>query len=187
MSETASLTDTKPRSRRRLLGIGTAITFVLAACSSDSKNTWGTLPSTINISNGTFLPAETTALPPSTKVCARSPAPATHEGITITFDDLDPVYDADIRVYPGVKNTKEDRDCNGAFAPGTIVTAKCVVLEDGRFVPPVGAADPNSDRGSKVWFQIEGDPGVTQYATKTFADISAQDQAALQPCPTPIP
>jgi hypothetical protein len=73
-----------------------------------------------------------------------------------------------IDVYPGVRATVRDRTKNGTYTSGDVVRAICVTK--GRTV----SSDPSAGeqaRKSDLWVRIASLPGVTLYATLTYAEV----------------
>jgi len=154
MSETTA--STRPNRRLRFhhkLGIAVGTIGLLAAgCSSDKDTNSAT----------------NTNAAPTGSVAVNNTASGSE--ILLRFNDLDQKADADISVYPGTGNTDADKTAIAGrdFPPDATVVAEC--RETGRLVvshPENGDEDRESDQ----WVRIRFIPGVTMYATMTYADI----------------
>lgn len=132
---------------------------------------------------GGSSPNQAPQAPSSTTSTA--PVPETPTASTLVATDVTLRFDAlgggssIIRVFPGVKDTSQDKLANGTFADGQ--TAPAVCKTSGRRVnsdPSVG----ERKRSSGEWVRVVGTPGETQYATLTYADVSRQGLAKLKQC-----
>lgn len=93
---------------------------------------------------------------------------------TLTFDDLGG-GSAIIGVYAGVQDRPEDRQRTGTFQSGDTVRAICQTT--GRMVSSDTSVGERAQQ-SNVWVRIDGSPGVQQYASLTYADVSAATLSA---------
>lgn len=84
-----------------------------------------------------------------------------------------------IEVYPGVKDTPEDKRPNGTYKNGNTAGAICKVT--GRSISSNTAAGERS-RKSDTWIEIAGSPGAKQYAPLTYAAIAQSQLDALPNC-----
>jgi hypothetical protein len=88
--------------------------------------------------------------------------PATYQ---FRFDFLGSTASSILNVYPGVGQNAHDKQPNGTFHSGDVVTAVCVTT--GRRI----SSDPNygeAARSSTEWVRIAAVEGVTQYASVTY-------------------
>jgi hypothetical protein len=88
--------------------------------------------------------------------------PATHQ---FRFDSLGSTASSILNVYPGVGQNAHDKQANGTFHSGDVVTAVCVTT--GRRI----TSDPSYGetlRSSTEWVRIAAVAGVTQYASVTY-------------------
>jgi hypothetical protein len=99
-------------------------------------------------------------------------------GTALTFDDLGGGSTI-LSVYPGVRATTQDRRPNGTFRSGQRVGILCKTT--GRTVHSDPAVGERS-RSSNVWVQINGSPGLVQYATLTYGDVAAAVLDQLPRC-----
>jgi hypothetical protein len=91
--------------------------------------------------------------------------PATYQ---FRFDSLGSTASSILNVYPGVGATAHDKQANGTFHSGDVVTAVC--LTTGRRI----TSDPNygeTARSSTEWVRIAAVAGVTQYASVTYGQF----------------
>ncbi|MDB5183057.1 MAG: hypothetical protein JWO47_841 [Candidatus Saccharibacteria bacterium] len=182
---------TTRRSKHPFLALGIAFA-ALTGCASEGKGSLSDTPPTTannsvrvseNVNGGVVTTGEDnstgTAYATSnspTSYCPISPAPLYTGGPKLTFDDLDPIHDADTQVYPGVSTSQIDKTCNGAYAPG--VVAEVICITNGREI----TSHPEHNETYKTsteWAKIKGAPGITQFANFVYADISAPDLAVL--------
>ena len=115
---------------------------------------------------------------PPTGTAATSPLNADVGRPVFRFDALGGGSQV-IRVYPGVGESLADRTHNGTYFSGDVVLAICKTR--GRTVrshPEVGERPRESD----IWICIDGSPGMTQYATLTYGDMTRGDLEALPSC-----
>lgn len=98
--------------------------------------------------------------------------------VSATFDDLhggSPI----IKVYPGPNDTPADREFNGTFNDGDVVTAECKT--EGRLVRS-NSAGGELPRNSNEWVRIQGTPGMTQFATAVYIENPDQVLGQLPQC-----
>lgn len=96
----------------------------------------------------------------------------------LTFNDLGGGSSI-INVYPGVKDTPEDKLPNGTYQSGNSVGAICKT--NGRKVTSDTAAGEHP-KESSTWVQIAGTPGLTQYAPLTYAEMTQTQLRNLPSC-----
>lgn len=78
-------------------------------------------------------------------------------------------------MYAGVQDRPEDRQRTGTFQSGDTVQAICQTT--GRMVSSDTSVGERAQQ-SNVWVRIDGSPGVQQYASLTYADVSAATLSA---------
>lgn len=143
--ETATASD-EPKSRRRSWLIALLVVAVIA---------FGSVLASVHFRSRPPADAGNPAKPSASK-------PVTYQ---FRFDSLGSTASSILNVYPGVGQTAHDKQANGTFRSGDVVTAVCVVT--GRRI----TSDPNygeTARSSTEWVRIAAVEGVTQYASVTY-------------------
>jgi len=106
--------------------------------------------------------------PPAHTSDPTSPSVSKPTTYQFRFDSLGSTASSILNVYPGVSSTAHDKQANGTFHSGDVVTAVCVTT--GRRI----TSDPNygeTARSSTEWVRLAAVEGVTQYASATYGQF----------------
>lgn len=98
---------------------------------------------------------------------------------TMTFDSLSDVGTTVIQVYPGVTEAEADRQYNGTYLDGEVVTVDCKTR--GRTV----VSDPSLSevlRESNQWIHLASSNGEDRFATAVYIEEPEAVLAALPEC-----
>lgn len=109
---------------------------------------------------------------------SQSGSPASTGPTTLKFDGLGGGSSI-INVYPGVKDVPQDKRPSGTYQSGNTAGAICKL--SGRTVTS-NTAEGEQPKQSSMWIQIAGSPGLKQYASLTYVDISQSQLQALPDC-----
>ncbi|GAA1251766.1 hypothetical protein GCM10009609_13890 [Pseudonocardia aurantiaca] len=139
-----------------------------ATSTATTPGTTSTAPPTATTGIGSTPSAGLTPRPPIPEQTPPS-GPAT-DGIEFTFqfDDLGAASPI-ILVYPGVTDSKPDRDADGTFNSGDRVPALCKI--SGRLVKSNTAAGERPYESS-IWVRIDTPSDRRQYASLTYGNVT---------------